>query len=71
VLIINCVKTAPFVLCNSVLDDIKHRVTLHNSHNIMHDVKFNVVTNPTRGADTQLGDDGDVDRAMGNVMPCE
>jgi hypothetical protein len=28
-------------------------------------------TNPIRGADTQLGDDGDADRAMGNVMPCE
>jgi hypothetical protein len=28
-------------------------------------------TNPIRGADTQLGDDGDVDRAMGNAMPCE
>jgi hypothetical protein len=28
-------------------------------------------TNPIRGADTQLGDDVDVDRAMGNVMPCE
>jgi hypothetical protein len=28
-------------------------------------------TNPIRGADTQLGDDGDVNRAMGNVMPCE
>jgi hypothetical protein len=31
-------------------------------------------TNPIRGADTQLGDDGDFhlfDRAMGNVMPCE
>jgi hypothetical protein len=27
--------------------------------------------NPIRGADTQLGDDGDVNRAMGNVMPCE
>jgi hypothetical protein len=28
-------------------------------------------TNPICGADTQLGDDGDVDRAMGNIMPCE
>jgi hypothetical protein len=28
-------------------------------------------TNPIRGADTQLGDNGDVDRALGNVMPCE
>jgi hypothetical protein len=28
-------------------------------------------TNPIRGADKQLGDDGDDDRAMGNVMPCE
>jgi hypothetical protein len=28
-------------------------------------------TNPVRGADAQLGDDGDVDRAMGNAMPCE
>jgi hypothetical protein len=28
-------------------------------------------TNSIRGTDTQLGDDGDVDREMGNVMPCE
>jgi hypothetical protein len=28
-------------------------------------------TNLIHGGDTQLGDDGDVDRAMGNVMPCE
>jgi hypothetical protein len=27
--------------------------------------------NPIRGTDTQLGDDGDVDRAMENVMACE
>jgi hypothetical protein len=28
-------------------------------------------TNPIRGADTQPGDDDDVDRAMGNVMPSD
>jgi hypothetical protein len=45
---------------------------IHIQSEVALDIKWGTGgTNQIRSADTQLGDDGDVDSAMGNVMPCE